>query len=40
MELKDAEIWTADPSIKGMFKLFTGKQIDPDEMGDHARVNV
>jgi general stress protein 26 len=38
MDLKDAEIWSADPSIKGMFKLFTGKKVNPDEMGKHGHV--
>src|SRR3546814_12808152 len=27
-DLDDAEIWTADPGIKGMFKLATGLAID------------
>lgn len=40
MELQDAEIWSADPSVKGMFKLLTGQKVDPDQMGDHAKVDV
>lgn len=38
--LKDAEIWEADPSIKGVYKLLTGKKVDPDEMGDHDNVSL
>lgn len=38
--LADAEIWEADPSLKGMFKLMTGKTISPDEMGDHDKVTL
>lgn len=37
-DLADAEIWTADLGIKGMFKLMTGQTIDPREAGRHAEV--
>ncbi len=37
-ELKDAEIWTVDPGIKGMFKLLTHKKVDPEEIGDHDKI--
>ena len=37
--LVDAEVWSVDPSIKGMFKIATGKTVDPDEMGDHGKIN-
>lgn len=37
-DLKDAEIWTADLGVKGLFKLMTGKTIDPQEAGKHAEV--
>lgn len=40
MDLKDAEIWEADPSIKGYFKMLTGSTMDGDEMGEHARVSL
>jgi len=40
LDLQDAEIWHADPGIKGMYKLMTGKNIDPEEMGDHANVKL
>ncbi|QJR79765.1 pyridoxamine 5'-phosphate oxidase family protein [Alteromonas pelagimontana] len=40
LELDDAEIWTADPGIKGMFKMMTGKSIEPDEMGEHKKVTL
>lgn len=39
-ELDDAEIWEADPGLKGMFKLMTGKDINEKEMGEHDRVNL
>ena len=35
-EIDDAEVWTADPSFKGKFKLLTGRPIDPAEAGEHA----
>ena len=38
--LKDAEIWEADPGVKGVYKLLTGKKIDPQEMGDHDKVSL
>ena len=39
-ELDDAEIWDADPSIKGVFKMLTGKNVQPEEMGDHIKVDL
>lgn len=39
-ELEDAEIWDVDASFKGMFKLMTGKKVEPDEMGDHDKVSL
>ena len=38
MDLGTAEIWEADASLKGMFKMITGKTMDGDEMGQHAEV--
>ena len=37
-DLDDAEIWTADPGIKGMFKLATGMSMKQGDLGEHARV--
>ncbi len=37
-DLADAEIWTTDIGVKGLFKLMTGKKIDPQEAGRHAQV--
>ena len=37
-DLDDAEIWTADPGIKGMFKLATGMTMKEGELGKHAEV--
>jgi len=37
-KLNDAEIWSVDPSLKGMFKLMTGSNVKPTEMGDHTKV--
>ena len=39
-ELDDAEIWEADLSIKGVFRLMTGHRIKSDDLGDHAEVNL
>jgi general stress protein 26 len=36
-ELKEAEIWEADPSIKGLFKLMTGKTMKEGDMGEQAK---
>jgi len=38
LDLRDAEIWEADPGVVGMFKMMTGITMNGDEMGDHARV--
>ena len=37
-DLEDAEIWTADPGIKGIFKLMTGMTMKEGELGQHAEV--
>lgn len=37
-DLEDAEIWTADPGIKGMFKLAAGMTMKEGELGEHATV--
>jgi len=37
-ELGDAEIWTADLGITGLFKLMTGGDLLPDMKGQHAEV--
>src|SRR3546814_790678 len=34
----DAEIWTADPGIKGMFKLATGMTMKDGDLGKHTEV--
>ncbi len=39
-ELDNAEIWNADPGLKGVFKLMTGKRMKEDEMGEHDKVNL
>ena len=39
-ELTDAEVWDADPSLKGMFKMMTGKTVKPGEMGEHEKVEL
>ena len=39
-DLDDAEIWTADPGIKGMFKLATGMAMKDGELGEHATVTL
>ena len=37
-ELDDAEIWEADLSLKGVFRLMTGHRIKAEDVGDHAEV--
>lgn len=37
-DLGDAEIWTADVGIKGMFKLMTGMKMKESDLGKHAEV--
>ncbi|MET0238860.1 MAG: pyridoxamine 5'-phosphate oxidase family protein [Sphingobium sp.] len=37
-DLDDAEVWTADLGVKGLFKLLTGKHIDPQEAGKHEQI--
>ena len=37
-DLADAEIWTADPGIKGVFKLMTGMKMNEGDLGKHAEV--
>lgn len=37
-DLDDAEIWTADPGIKGLFKLATGMTMKEGDLGGHAEV--
>lgn len=39
-ELDDAEIWLADMSVKGIFKMMTGMTMKAGEMGDHAEVKL
>ena len=39
-DLDDAEIWTADPGIKGMFKLATGMSMKRGDLGEHAKVTL
>lgn len=35
-DIEDAEVWTADLSLKGKVKLLTGSEIRADEAGKHA----
>jgi general stress protein 26 len=37
-DIDDAEIWTAEMGPKGLFKLMTGKTIEPGEAGRHEEV--
>ena len=36
MDIDDAEVWSADMSLKGKFKLLTGSEIRAEEAGKHA----
>jgi general stress protein 26 len=35
-DIDDAEVWTADLSLTGKFKLLTGNEIQSEEAGQHA----
>ena len=35
-EIDSAEVWSVDPSLIGKFKLLTGQDVAPSEIGDHA----
>jgi general stress protein 26 len=37
-ELGEAEIWLADISIKGIFRMMIGKSVAAEEKGKHAEV--
>lgn len=37
-DLEDAEIWTAEAGIKGLFRLMTGSTVKEGELGSHAEV--
>lgn len=39
-DIADAEVWTADMTIKGKFKLLTGMEIRPEEAGEYAEGMV
>jgi general stress protein 26 len=39
-DLEDAEIWTAEPNLKGMFKLATGMTMKEGDLGNHAEVTL
>lgn len=38
LDMDDAEFWTADLSIKGMFKMLTGMHVSADDIGSHAEI--
>lgn len=38
-ELDSAEIWTVDPSLRGLIKLATGATLKEGEMGENVKVN-
>jgi general stress protein 26 len=35
-DIKDSEVWIADMSVKGRFKMLTGMPVKPSESGEHA----
>lgn len=39
-ELADAETWTRDNNIVGLFKLMSGKKDKDGELGEHGRVQL
>lgn len=38
-DLDDAEIWTSELEVKGIFKLITGQKVKQRDMGEHAEVS-
>lgn len=39
-DIGDAELWEADISLSGKFKMLFGGKLRPDEEGHHARVST
>jgi general stress protein 26 len=39
-DLGDAEIWTAEMGVKGIFKMITGMTMKGDELGRHAAISL
>ena len=39
-DLADAEVWEADASVKGLFKMMTGMTLKPGEMGEHETIRL
>lgn len=39
-ELKEAEVWHADPDFKAMVNLTFGGKVQPEKMGDHEKVSL
>lgn len=35
-EIESAEVWSVDPGLIGKFKLLTGQDVKPSEIGEHA----
>lgn len=35
-EIDSAEVWSVDPGLVGKFKLLTGQDVKPSEIGEHA----
>ena len=40
LDLQSAEIWTKSPNLTGAFKLMSGSKVDPEDVGDHALVDI
>ena len=39
-DLSEAEIWQPDNTLKGLFRLMSGKGVDPRKMGQHDVVSL
>ncbi|MEW9856980.1 pyridoxamine 5'-phosphate oxidase family protein [Novosphingobium sp. M1R2S20] len=39
-DIKDSEVWVADMSLKGKFKMLTGQPVKAHEAGEHATGRV
>jgi len=39
-ELQNVEIWTKTPNLTGALKLASGAKVEPEDVGDHAVVDI
>ena len=39
-DIDSAEIWTKDPTFTGALKLASGAKVDPEDVGQHTKVDI